>query len=62
MARRAGRDREAQAQRSVAGHKRDDNADSPEYIGRTRRYIEDFTAAAEKASSFTDLYQAMIVL
>ena len=46
----------------VAGHKRDGDADSPEYIGRTRRYIEDFTAAAEKASSFTDLYEAMIVL
>jgi glyoxylase-like metal-dependent hydrolase (beta-lactamase superfamily II) len=46
----------------VAGHKRDGDADSPEYIGRTRRYIEDFTAAAEKASSFTDLYEAMIAL
>jgi glyoxylase-like metal-dependent hydrolase (beta-lactamase superfamily II) len=46
----------------VAGHKRDGDADSPEYIGRTRRYIEDFTAAAEQASSFTDLYEAMIVL
>jgi glyoxylase-like metal-dependent hydrolase (beta-lactamase superfamily II) len=40
----------------VAGHKRDGDADSPEFIGRTRRYVEDFTAAAEKASSFTDLY------
>ena len=46
----------------VAGHKRDGDADGPEYIGRTRRYIEDFTAAAEKASSFTDLYEAMIAL
>ena len=46
----------------VAGHKQDGGADSPEYIGRTRRYIEDFTAAAEKASSFTDLYEAMIAL
>jgi hypothetical protein len=46
----------------VAGHKRDGDADSPDYIGRTRRYIEDFTAAAEKASSFTDLYEAMIAL
>jgi glyoxylase-like metal-dependent hydrolase (beta-lactamase superfamily II) len=46
----------------VAGHNRDGDADSPEYIGRTRRYIEDFTAAAEKASSFTDLYEAMIAL
>ena len=46
----------------VVGHKRDGDADSPEYIGRTRRYIEDFTAAAEKAISFTDLYEAMIAL
>ena len=46
----------------VAGHKQDGGADSPEYIGRTRRYIEDFTAAAEKASSFTSLYEAMITL
>jgi glyoxylase-like metal-dependent hydrolase (beta-lactamase superfamily II) len=46
----------------VAGHKRDGGADSPEYIGRTRRYIEDFTAAAEQAGSFADLYEAMIVL
>jgi glyoxylase-like metal-dependent hydrolase (beta-lactamase superfamily II) len=44
----------------VAGHKRDGDADSPENIGRTRRYIEDFTDAAEKADSFTDLYDAMV--
>ena len=31
-------------------------------IGRTRRYIEDFTTAAEKARSFTDLYEAMVAL
>lgn len=43
----------------VAGHKRGGDADSPEDIGRTRRYIEDFTTAAGKAHSFTDLYQAM---
>jgi len=44
----------------VAGHKRDGDADSPENIGKTRRYIEDFIAAAEKARSFTDLYEAMV--
>ena len=44
----------------VAGHKRDGDPDNPEDIGRTRRYIEDFTAAAEKAGSFTDLYEAMV--
>jgi glyoxylase-like metal-dependent hydrolase (beta-lactamase superfamily II) len=46
----------------VAGHKRDGDADSPAYIGRTRRYIEDFTAAADKASTFTDLYEALVAL
>jgi glyoxylase-like metal-dependent hydrolase (beta-lactamase superfamily II) len=46
----------------VAGHKRDGDADSPEDIGRTRRYIEDFTAAAGKAGNFTDLYEAMVAL
>jgi glyoxylase-like metal-dependent hydrolase (beta-lactamase superfamily II) len=46
----------------VAGHKRDGDADSPENIGRTRRYIEDFSAAAEKARNFTDLYEAMVAL
>ncbi len=46
----------------VAGHKRDGDADSPDDIGRTRRYLEDFTAAAERADDFTDLYQAMVTL
>jgi hypothetical protein len=46
----------------VAGHKRDGDADSPENIGRTRRYIEEFTAAAEQAHSFSDLYEAMVAL
>ena len=46
----------------VAGHKRDGDADSPEDIGRTRRYIEGFTAEAAKARSFTDLYEAMVAL
>lgn len=46
----------------VAGHKRDGDADSPENIGKTRRYIEDFTAAAHKAGRFTELYDAMVAL
>ena len=46
----------------VAGHKRDGDADSPDDIGRTRRYIDDFTAAAGKADGSTDLYQAMVAL
>ena len=46
----------------VAGHKRDGDADNPEDIGRTRRYIRDFTSAAENAGSFMDLYQAMVAL
>jgi hypothetical protein len=46
----------------VAGHKRDGDADSPENIGKTRRYIEDFSAAVEKAHNFTDLYAAMVAV
>ena len=46
----------------VAGHKRDGDADSPENIGQTRRYIEDFSAAVEKAGNYTDLYEAMVAL
>jgi glyoxylase-like metal-dependent hydrolase (beta-lactamase superfamily II) len=46
----------------VSGHKRDGDPDSPEDIGRTRRYIEDFAAAADKADNYTDLYEAMVAL
>ena len=46
----------------VAGHKRDGDADSPDDIGRTRRYIQDFTAAAENAGNFADLYEEMVTL
>jgi glyoxylase-like metal-dependent hydrolase (beta-lactamase superfamily II) len=46
----------------VAGHKRDGDADTPENIGKTRRYIEDFSAAVEEADNFTDLYEAMVAL
>jgi glyoxylase-like metal-dependent hydrolase (beta-lactamase superfamily II) len=46
----------------VSGHKRDGDPDSPEDIDRTRRYIHDFSAAVENASSATDLYDAMVEL
>jgi glyoxylase-like metal-dependent hydrolase (beta-lactamase superfamily II) len=46
----------------VSGHKRDSEADSPENIGQTRRYIEAFTAAAQGARSPTELYDAMVAL
>ena len=46
----------------VSGHKCDGDPDSPGDIGRTRRYIEDFAAAAEKADSYTELYEEMVAL
>jgi glyoxylase-like metal-dependent hydrolase (beta-lactamase superfamily II) len=46
----------------VSGHKRDGDADSPDDIARTRRYIEDFTAAADHADNFRDLYETMVAL
>lgn len=44
----------------VSGHKRDGDPDSPDDIARTRRYIEDFDAAAKKADGYQDLYDAMV--
>ena len=44
----------------VSGHKRDGDPDSPQDIDRTRRYIHDFNAAAENASSPTNLYAVMV--
>lgn len=44
----------------VAGHRCDDETDSPENIGRTRGYIQDFAAEVASASTFTDLYEAMV--
>jgi glyoxylase-like metal-dependent hydrolase (beta-lactamase superfamily II) len=46
----------------VSGHKRDGAPDSPEDIARTRRYIQDFDAAAEKAVGHRELYDAMVAL
>ncbi|MFD7233319.1 MBL fold metallo-hydrolase [Streptomyces sp. NPDC059881] len=44
----------------VAGHKRDGDPDSPDDIGRTRRYIEDFATATQKAHDHVDLYETMV--
>jgi ABC-type phosphate/phosphonate transport system ATPase subunit len=44
------------------GHKQDGDPDSTENIGKTRRYIQDFSAAVEKADNFTDLYEAMLAV
>ncbi|MEU1528148.1 MBL fold metallo-hydrolase [Streptomyces fagopyri] len=46
----------------VSGHKRDGDPDSPDDVGRTRRYIEDFTAAAATANDHMDLYTSMLRL
>jgi glyoxylase-like metal-dependent hydrolase (beta-lactamase superfamily II) len=46
----------------VSGHKRDGDEDSPQDIEWTRRYIADFTTAAEKANDHIELYQAMVDL
>lgn len=46
----------------VAGHKRDGDPDSPDDIVRTRRYIQQFDAAAEKADGYLNLYEAMVAL
>ncbi|WP_328854060.1 MBL fold metallo-hydrolase [Microbispora hainanensis] len=46
----------------VSGHKRDGDPDSPGDIARTRRYIEDFAAAADKAGDHADLYEAVVAL
>jgi glyoxylase-like metal-dependent hydrolase (beta-lactamase superfamily II) len=44
----------------IAGHKRDGADDSPDNIDRTRRYLQDFEAAAQRTESAQDLYEAMI--
>jgi hypothetical protein len=44
----------------IAGHKRDGADDSPGNIEETRRYLQDFDAAAQRADNAQDLYQAMI--
>jgi hypothetical protein len=46
----------------VAGHKRDGDAESPDHIGKTRCYIEDFTSAADQARDPSELFEAMTAL
>jgi glyoxylase-like metal-dependent hydrolase (beta-lactamase superfamily II) len=44
----------------IAGHKRDGAEDSPDNIEKTRRYLQDFDAAAQSTDNARDLYEAMI--
>jgi glyoxylase-like metal-dependent hydrolase (beta-lactamase superfamily II) len=44
----------------IAGHKRDGAEDSPGNIERTRRYLQDFEAAAQRVDNAQDLYEATI--
>ena len=44
----------------IAGHKRDGAEDSPDNIDKTRRYLQDFDAGAQRADNAQDLYEAMI--
>lgn len=44
----------------IAGHKRDGAEDRPDNIGKTRRYLQDFDAEAQRADDARDLYDAMI--
>jgi hypothetical protein len=46
----------------VAGHGVLDPDSSPRHIAETRRYIQDFNAAAERASTALDLYEEMLTL
>jgi glyoxylase-like metal-dependent hydrolase (beta-lactamase superfamily II) len=44
----------------IAGHKPDGAQDSPGNIEKTRRYLQDYDAAAQRADNALDLYEAMI--
>jgi glyoxylase-like metal-dependent hydrolase (beta-lactamase superfamily II) len=44
----------------IAGHKPDGAEDSPDNIEKTRRYLQDFDAAAQRTDNAQDLYEAMI--
>jgi glyoxylase-like metal-dependent hydrolase (beta-lactamase superfamily II) len=46
----------------VAGHKREHDSDDPDLIDRTRRYIENFSAGFDKATTYTELYESMVAL
>ncbi|MEU8298551.1 MBL fold metallo-hydrolase [Micromonospora sp. NPDC048909] len=44
----------------IAGHKPDGADDSPGNVEETRRYLQEFDAAAQRTGNAQDLYQAMI--
>ena len=44
----------------IAGHRPADAANDPRYIDETRRYLRAFSAAAEKAATALDLYNAVL--
>jgi glyoxylase-like metal-dependent hydrolase (beta-lactamase superfamily II) len=44
----------------IAGHKRDGAEDGPDNIEKTRRYLQDFDAAAQRADNAQELYEAII--
>jgi glyoxylase-like metal-dependent hydrolase (beta-lactamase superfamily II) len=44
----------------IAGHKRDGAEDGPDNIDKTRRYLQDFDAAAQRTGNAQDLYEAVI--
>jgi glyoxylase-like metal-dependent hydrolase (beta-lactamase superfamily II) len=44
----------------IAGHKRDGAEDNPDNIEKTRRYLQDFDAAAQRTDNAQALYEAMI--
>jgi hypothetical protein len=44
----------------IAGHRPADASSDPRYIDETRRYLRAFAAAAEKAATALDLYNAVV--
>ena len=44
----------------IAGHKPQGAEDYPDNVAQTRRYLQDFDGAAQRAESAQDLYEAMI--
>lgn len=46
----------------VAGHKVPENNDSPDNIGKTKQYLQDFNRLADETHSAEQLYQAMLTL
>lgn len=50
------------AETIIAGHKRPENADSPDTIAQTRQYILDFDRLVGETATTLELYQAMLAL